>query len=232
MPSRSLQAPTPSSLARVRSKALRSLAAHVVPASVLFVRGKRAAGRKRLALTFDDGPDELTPRYLDLLEGLGVRATFFLVGEGAAQAPRLTAEYAMRGHDVGGHGWSHQSFCEMDGVSLAGELARTQSALPPQNGARPLVRPPRGAISARTLLHIAAAGFTTVLWSLDSDDCRTRDPRTIERRLAPDRVSPGEVVLLHEMQPWTLDALPGVVGALRKSGWELVTVSSLMQSSE
>jgi peptidoglycan/xylan/chitin deacetylase (PgdA/CDA1 family) len=73
------------------------------------------------------------------------------------------------------------------------------------------------------------AGYTTVLWSVDSDDCRTTDARAVERRLAPERMSPGDVVLLHEQQQWTLDALPAVVHALRGAGWELVTVRELME---
>jgi peptidoglycan/xylan/chitin deacetylase (PgdA/CDA1 family) len=67
-----------------------------------------------------------------------------------------------------------------------------------------------------------------VLWSLDSDDCRTRDARVIERRLAPSRICPGDVVLLHESQDWTLKVLPRVVGALRDAGYEFVTVGELM----
>jgi peptidoglycan/xylan/chitin deacetylase (PgdA/CDA1 family) len=90
------------------------------------------------------------------------------------------------------------------------------------------VRPPRGALSTTALLRIAAAGCTTVLWSVDSDDCRVSDPRAVEQRLVPECLSDGDVVLLHETQGWTLEALPGVVEALRLQGWELVTVSELM----
>jgi peptidoglycan/xylan/chitin deacetylase (PgdA/CDA1 family) len=77
-------------------------------------------------------------------------------------------------------------------------------------------------------LRIAAAGYVTVLWSLDSDDCRTRDPRVIVRRLAPRRVAPGDVVLMHEMQPWTVEALPDAVTSLRSAGYAFVTVSELI----
>jgi peptidoglycan/xylan/chitin deacetylase (PgdA/CDA1 family) len=196
---------------------------------VLFVRGARKWGRLRVALTFDDGPDAMTPLYLEALARLGVRATFFLVGENAARLPELAREYVRRGHDVGGHGYSHEPFCSMDAVRLAEDLAKTDAVVPHREGARRLVRPPLGALSASAAMQIAAVGYTIALWSLDSDDCRTTDPRRIAQCVAPERVSSGEVVLLHEMQPWTLQALPPIVDRLRSRGFEFVTVTELMR---
>ena len=204
------------------------MATLALPRSTFFAHGARDRTRKRVALTFDDGPDEMTTRYLDLLGELGVSATFFIVGENAAREPDLVAAYTLRGHERGGHGYTHEPFTAMDGKQLVDELFNTEALLPARNEAPSLVRPPRGALSARVLLRMAAAGFSTVLWSVDSDDCRTRDPRVVERRLAPDRMTPGDVVLLHELQPWTIEALPRVVQALRRECWEFVTVSELM----
>jgi len=200
----------------------------VLPRSILWTHGARDPTRKRVALTFDDGPDTMTPLYLDVLWRLNVRATFFLVGENAARRPDLVNQYRRRGHDVGGHGWTHVPFSTMSDQRLRSELAQTEAALGAGEGRPRLVRPPRGALSARALFRIAAAGYTTVLWSLDSDDCRGRDSETVERRVLPRAVSPGDVVLLHELQPWTLAALPSIVHALRLADWELVTVSELM----
>jgi peptidoglycan/xylan/chitin deacetylase (PgdA/CDA1 family) len=218
----------PSLLARARSSALRGAASRLLPSAVLFTNGRREPSRPRVALTFDDGPDAMSTRYLDALARLGVRATFFLVGENAARAPGIVREYARRGHEVGAHGWSHEDFAGMSRERLADELARTAAALPPPRR-RPMVRPPFGRLSPVSLYRLATAGYTTVHWSVDSDDCRTMDARTVERRLAPERLSPGDVVLMHEQQPWTLEALPAVVHALRGAGWELVTVGELME---
>jgi peptidoglycan/xylan/chitin deacetylase (PgdA/CDA1 family) len=222
-------APTPSVFARVRSRASRAIVAGLLPRSVLFVRGARA--RKRIALTFDDGPDAMTPAYLDVLRALDVQATFFVIGAQADEAPETMAAYVRDGHEVGGHGWTHDPFASMDRATLARELGRTAAVLPLSERGLPLVRPPRGSLSARSLLQIATAGYVSVLWSVDSDDCRTRAAADVERRLAPPRVSGGDVVLLHELQPWTLDALPGVVRRLREDGYELVTVSDLMNEA-
>jgi peptidoglycan/xylan/chitin deacetylase (PgdA/CDA1 family) len=205
------------------------MATFALPRSTLFAHGERDRTRKRIALTFDDGPDEMTRRYLEVLGELGVRATFFVVGENASREPDQLRAYLRHGHEVGGHGWTHEAFTEMSAERLLDELVNTEALLPSHPGGPCLVRPPRGALSALALLRIAVAGFTTVLWSVDSDDCRTRDPRQVELRLDPSRMTPGDVVLLHEMQPWTVDALPNAVRALRCDGWEFVTVSELMK---
>src|SRR6266480_1818388 len=79
----------PSPLSRARSCLVREAAALAFPRSVLLTHGARHRRRKRIALTFDDGPDLMTARYLDVLARLDVRATFFLVGQNAACAPTL-----------------------------------------------------------------------------------------------------------------------------------------------
>ena len=224
-------APRPSRFARARSHAVREMAALALPRSLLFTRGRRDHGRKRIALTFDDGPDRMTASYLDVLCRLDVRATFFVIGENAARAPELLREYVRGGHEIGGHGWSHRPFAHMSSNRLIDELARTDGLLPARSGMPKLVRPPRGALSVRALLRIAAAGYTTVLWSIDSDDCRTRDPGAVEQSVDPAKLASGDIVLLHELQPWTIQALHGIVGAMRRDGWEFVTVGELMRDA-
>ena len=206
------------------------MAGCALPRSILFAHGARDSLRKRVALTFDDGPDAMTAQYLDVLARLGIRATFYFVGEHVARDPGLAREVVDRGHVVGGHGWTHEPFSTLSRSRLAADLAR-MSAVLPRTAGRPLVRPPHGQLSPRTLLLLARSGYSTVLWSLDSDDCRTRDPREIAWRVAPARVARGDVVLFHEAQPWTLLALPEIVGELASHGWELVTVRELMEDA-
>src|SRR5260370_353619 len=79
--------------------------------------------------------------------------------------------------------------------------------LPQPRTRRALVRPPTGQTPPGSLARCARAGYSTVLWSRDSDDCRTQDPAEIVARLAPEALTPGEIVLMHECQPWTLAAL-------------------------
>jgi peptidoglycan/xylan/chitin deacetylase (PgdA/CDA1 family) len=184
--------------------------------------------KKRVALTFDDGPDDLTPEYLSLLDKLAVRATFFLVGKNCAERRPLVLDIVSRGHEVAGHGYTHRRFTTMTLPELQDELANTSALLPPPRTRRPLVRPPHGSTSVQSLLRCTRAGYTTVLWSADSGDAHVEDPGEMARWLAPERVGPGDIVLLHEGQRSTLDALPRIVRGLQGAGYELVTVGEVL----
>lgn len=207
----------------LRGRLGKAIAANLPRSLVVFGGNPRVRG---VALTFDDGPDEHTPKYLDMLDRLNVRATFFLVGSACEDRPDDVRAIVARGHEVASHGFSHRSFPTLDRNALREELRRTQAALPPTEQARPFVRPPRGASSAWSLLACAAEGFCTVLWSLDSDDCRTQSSEVVASRVAAAQA--GEIVLLHEGQSWTLEALPTIVAELRSRGLEPMTVSELL----
>jgi peptidoglycan/xylan/chitin deacetylase (PgdA/CDA1 family) len=182
---------------------------------------------RRVALTFDDGPDELTPRYLDRLDELGVPATFFLVGQFADRHPSLVREYVRRGHQVGNHGYDHTRFSRLSRRALLEQCERTELALNGQVTGRPWVRPPHGTLSTGSLFTLFTAGYKVALWTTDSGDYHDKDPDSLAARCSPPNISPGEVLLFHESQQWTLDALPKIVGALHAEGYECVTMHDL-----
>jgi peptidoglycan/xylan/chitin deacetylase (PgdA/CDA1 family) len=211
------------------------LAQAILPHSVVAWQGpaRRTAadGRRRrsVALTFDDGPNELTRAYLEVLERFGARATFFLVGKLCAVHPELVSAIAAGGHELSGHGYTHRRFPSLSRKELRAELATTASLLPQRSGSRPLVRPPHGAVSLSSILTCATAGFTTALWSHDSGDWRTTRADEVCAAFEDERaLAPGAIVLLHEGQPWTLQALPTVLGKLSEAGHDLVTVGELL----
>ncbi len=191
----------------------------------LLRRGPTTA--RRIALTFDDGPDDLTPSYLDLMDELGIPATFFLCGKLADARPELVREYLRRGHQVASHGYDHKRFPLMSRRELLEQCSRTEDALQGQISGRPWVRPPHGALDATSLFSLITTGYTVALWTLDSGDCVTEDVDSIAERCSPSHVEPGEVLLLHEGQPWTLQAIPRIVGALHSAGYECVTMHDL-----
>ena len=230
---------------RLKSLGRRSakvIAQHLLPRSVAVWRGSEARHRGlgalrygwrtntapgRVALTFDDGPAPLTHEYLRVLAELDARATFFLVGEMCVEYPELVRAIAVHGHEVAGHGYTHRRFTSLTRAELEAELWRTAAVLPPTPAAKKLVRPPYGAVSLATLATCARHGFTRVMLSLNSGDWRERSAPDVAKTFVQ-AVAPGEIVLLHEGQPWTLDALPTIIENLRKCGHELVTVSELL----
>jgi len=213
----------------------KKLARSFLPETVVVWHGRaeRAApggphGRP-VALTFDDGPDELTRAYLEVLERFGARATFFVVGKLCAAHPELVSAIAAGGHELSAHGYTHRRFPGLSRRELREELSGTASLLPPCSGRRPLVRPPHGAVSLWSTLACANAGFTTVLWSHDSgDSCTTRADDVCAAFEDERALEPGAIVLLHEGQPWTLQALPTVLGKLSEAGHDFVTVGELL----
>jgi peptidoglycan/xylan/chitin deacetylase (PgdA/CDA1 family) len=204
-----------------------AVAKRLIPTGVLALRG--SGGGRRVALTFDDGPDPLTREYLDTLDRHGARATFFVLGQSGAARVDDLRDMERRGHEVAGHGFSHKRFTRMSGAELRAELARTAALLPAGSG-QALVRPPHGSTSASSLMRCARAGYRTVLWSVDSEDSRARTATEVVERLAPERLRPGDIILLHEGQTWTLEALPAVLDRLRAAGYACTTVSELLQS--
>lgn len=187
---------------------------------------KGRPGTKRVALTFDDGPDEMTPQYLDLLDELDVPATFFLLGELADKRPDLVRDYIRRGHQVAGHGYDHKRFTRLSRSELIDQCRRTDRALGGQATGRSWVRPPHGSLDARSLVALRASGYFVALWTIDSLDYSDSSPETIAERCTA-TVADGDVLLFHEGQEWTLEALPRVVSALKAAGLQCVTMHDL-----
>jgi peptidoglycan-N-acetylglucosamine deacetylase len=181
---------------------------------------------RRVALTFDDGPDEYTTEYLALLDDLGVPATFFLCGDRAERRPHLISEYLRRGHQVASHGYDHTRFTKLTRAQLLDQCERTDAALGGQATGVSWVRPPHGSLDATSTLSLIAAGYTVALWSLDSEDHTDRDVDSLVARCTQN-TRPGEVLLFHEGQAWTLAALPRIVSALRAAELECVTMFDL-----
>jgi peptidoglycan/xylan/chitin deacetylase (PgdA/CDA1 family) len=183
--------------------------------------------QRRVALTFDDGPDALTPRYLDLLDTLGVPATFFVLGAAAERDPEHVRRYLRRGHQVAGHGYNHARFTSLSRRDLLAQCERTDRAIGGQTTGRSWVRPPHGSLDAASLLALRAAGYVVALWSVDPCDYEVHEPDQLAARCKPGIVGPGDVLLFHEGQDWTLAALPQIVASLHAAGLECVTMYDL-----
>jgi peptidoglycan/xylan/chitin deacetylase (PgdA/CDA1 family) len=120
-----------------------------------------------VALTFDDGPDPAaTPLFLELLADRGVRATFFLLGSQVSKAPRLAADIADGGHEIGVHGWRHRYLPLRGPIATYDDLASAKEIIAATTGLDPwLFRPPYGVLSTAALISAGRLGLTPVLWS-------------------------------------------------------------------
>ena len=132
-----------------------------------------------------------------------------------------------RGHHIASHGYDHTRFTELGRKALLDQCRKTDRVLGAQLEGRAWVRPPHGAVDASGLLLLRAAGYTVALWSVDSKDYEDRDPNIVASRCTADKVRAGDVLLFHEGQQWTLDALPRIVDSLRQAGFEFATMHDL-----
>ncbi len=198
--------------------ALSSIGRHVAPR----LAGVGAPGH--VALTFDDGPDPAsTPAFLATLERLGVRATFFMLGDMARRAPGLAAEVVAAGHEVGVHGDRHRSQLRLSPGVVADDLARARDSVAAAAGVEPVwFRPPYGTLSLGGMRAARRAGMRTVLWTAWGRDWRP--DATADSIVADvlDGFVDGGTVLLHDSdctsspECWkaSLAALPALASAL------------------
>lgn len=199
-------------------------------------RAPRGAGR-RVALTFDDGPDpEFTPQVLALLAARRVPATFFLVGERAARAPDVVRAIAAAGHEVGSHGWSHRSLWLCGPARTDREIGRTRATLAALTGRAPaLFRPPWGMVNAALFRTLRRHEQRCVFWSIQPEGLRPA-PAAAQVARVLRRAHPGAIVDLHDAEgtpgaPARLcAALPAILDGLAAAGYRFGTVSELLAS--
>jgi peptidoglycan/xylan/chitin deacetylase (PgdA/CDA1 family) len=198
-------------------------------------RGPR--GARRLALTFDDGPDPVwTPRLLDALGAAGVRGTFFLIGERAARAPELVRRMAAEGHEVGNHSWSHRSLWLCGPRATEDQIRRAHDRLADLAGAAPRhFRPPWGMVNAATFPALRRLGERCVFWSIQPEGQRPA-PAARQVDYVLGRAHAGAIVDLHDAEGTPaapvrlMEALPALLDGLRERGYAFTTVADLLSA--
>ena len=193
-----------------------------------------ALGR-RIALTFDDGPDPLwTPRIADALADRGVRSTFFVVGQRAQAHPRAVRAITSAGHEIASHGWSHTSLWFCSPRRTEDEVVRTQERLGEVTGTAPrFFRPPWGMVNASLFGTLRRAGLSCVFWSIQPEGLRARAPGAQTAHVLA-HAHAGAIVDLHDADgvagaPERLAAaLPAMIDGLREGGYTLTTVGELL----
>ncbi|MDR5694823.1 MAG: polysaccharide deacetylase family protein [Armatimonadota bacterium] len=185
--------------------------------------------RRAVALTFDDGPVPLyTPLLLDTLSRLGVKATFFLIGQHVREYPYFAQAIVQAGHEVGNHSFHHGNLARLPPERVWEEINWTQETIARVAGEAPrYFRPPGGDYNATVLRVARQFGLVTVFWTDNPGDYLNLDPQVLETRLFL-RASNGGIILLHQGIPGTLRVLPVITRILRRYGLEITTVSGLL----
>lgn len=198
----------------------------LLAAALLTVPARAAEPTRLAALTFDDGPSALTPELIAILAEYDVPATFFLCGYRLDQYPaELLNDPA---YELGIHGDSHDYMHRMTPEVLTEELAATRRKIIDAAGREPtLLRPPGGLLSDGVREEAARQGLPIILWSVDPEDWRQGNTAAAVREAVLSGVSDGDIVLLHDLDRRTLEALPGIIEGMRERGFSFCTVSEL-----
>lgn len=192
-----------------------------------------------VALTFDDGPDPVvTPQILDILNSHGARATFFVIGKLVEKHLDIARRALNAGHELGNHSWRHAYFQSMHSTkSVARDVdlaTKLLSSLMPEKP-RALYRAPVGLKSPPLARVVQDQGLTVVAWSIHSRDTIDFNPERVAARVLR-RVTPGEIVLLHDgheregpHRTCALKALPLILEGLKERKLQPVTVSEMLK---
>jgi peptidoglycan/xylan/chitin deacetylase (PgdA/CDA1 family) len=169
-----------------------------------------------VALTFDDGPTPLTADLLDILEEHGARATMFNVGSAMEEHPEMVQAQLDAGHMVENHTMTHADLTTLTPEQVADEITKANDLLREAGADAQWFRPPYGYTDERVKAAVAAAGLQEVIWTTDTFDWKeSTTQELVDRALA---VEPGGVILMHDGQQRTIDALPAVLDALTERG--------------
>lgn len=199
--------------------------------------GKTAG--KKVALTFDDGPNsEYTTEILDILKKYNVKADFFVVGKNAAMNADIIKRMYKEGHEIGNHTFSHPNILNLSDSELKKELNATQRVIQEDTGYSTLLfRFPLGmdienltSAEIEPILKVQEQGYTTVDDLIDPKDWKGISSEEICQGIE-NQLSNGNIILLHDAggdRSETVEALPKIIESLRSKGYEFVTVSSLL----
>jgi peptidoglycan/xylan/chitin deacetylase (PgdA/CDA1 family) len=183
--------------------------------------------KKCVALTFDDGPGPYTTKLLSMLAARRVRVTFFLIGGNIRGREGIVRQELAQGHAIGDHTWSHPDLSTLPKQAVGSQLTRTLREITKVTGGpTPLMRPPYGATDKRVGKVARTLGLAQILWSVDTNDWLDRDSAIVARRAI--KAHRGDIILMHDIHPTTVNAVPRILRGLAQRGFTFVTVPELL----
>jgi len=206
------------------------------------------AAKKKLAITFDDGPDpRWTPQILNILQQKKVPAAFFVIGVQASENPDILKREYAEGHEIGNHTYTHPNFDEITKTQIRWELNLTQRLIESTIGVKSILfRPPYGidhqpeyAEEVAQLPIAQDMGYLIVGQKIDAHDWQQvpgggqiPEQEIIDNIMR--QAEDGNIMLFHDgggERNHTVQALPKIIDALRIQGYEFVSVSDLINKT-
>lgn len=185
--------------------------------------------KKQIAISFDAAwGNEDTPDLIKILKQYNVKATFFLVGSWVDNYPNSVKALANAGHSIQNHSNTHPYLTKIDIEDAKRELTACNDKIKQLTGTAPiLIRPPYGDYNSAVIDMIDSIGMYPIQWSVDSLDWMDISADEIYNNVVP-KIKSGDIVLFHNAAKHTPEALPRIIEALQKEGYEFVLISDLI----
>lgn len=185
---------------------------------------------KYVAITFDDGPSNYTPRILSILKKKGAKATFFTLGSQVKSHSSTARRIVNEGNQIALHSYNHRDFTKLSAAKIRADVNRTRAIVKRTTGVDSnYFRPPYGAQNRKVTKTLKAMHMRKILWDKDTRDWARPGASKIIAR-ATKKVKNGDIILMHDgggNRNQTVRALPTVIDRLHAQGFELVTVQEL-----
>ncbi len=185
---------------------------------------------KEVVLTFDDGPQvRTTTAILDALEHECTKAIFFSLGQMAIGLPNILRDVARRGHTIGTHTWSHKNMAKASDQEAKDEIEKGISAVVRGAGTpvAPFFRYPYLRDSKASLAHLAGRNIAVFSTDVDSFDFRRQSPDRLVKTTMERLNKRGKgILLMHDIQPRTAEAMPALLKALKDGGYKIVHMTA------
>ena len=187
-------------------------------------------GGKKIAITFDDGPNPYTERVLDVLKANNIQATFFCIGSQIEKYPEIFKRIIAENHIVGNHSYSHSNKIGLfSKAEMISEIERTDEIIKRYSGKKSnYYRPPFGVTNPNIAKALKVTKHKVIGWNIRSLDTKIKSEEKILIRIKK-RLSPGSIVLLHDTSEKTVRVLEQLLVILSENQYEAVTVETLLK---
>ena len=182
--------------------------------------------KKLIALSFDDGPSDLTKKLIELSKEKDVKFTFFVLGSRLKEYKNIVKEAYENQNQICNHSYSHRNFLNLSLDAVAKEINSTNKLIEEITGeVSDCYRPPYGSSNLEIRSHL---NMKMINWNIDPEDWKYRNSSSVSNHII-NNAADGSIILLHDIYETSVDAALIVVDELLKQDYAFVTIDELIE---